>query len=353
MYKLSDFREILMEQAVCNFHCKYCHSGFGDNSNCHSRLLSFDKDWWDKNVEKDYVEHMGIWGGEPFANFKQLDEIVNYLDPYVGTFTIITNGSLIDIDKIKWCIEHRVRLHFSHDLSDQDIRGKDFLQNDKFWEAMEYMKDNFVPVWRQPEWKISLQKVLHEQTSSFSEDLKYIETLPKGYKYNFSFAIQRGENMPDEYVWNSDKILSYLSEVLDYIYEKGEYAKFIYMTFIKRHFRCYMDIPTKFTCRPMQDLADGKMKSIGLSGNLYFCHANNEFDKGVKIKDKCNSCKWAKACMGACAVMNHKVPCEEWELFYEKWYQKIDEFVNKIAPDTPRMLRPLQDAVGNYLGRNS
>lgn len=348
MYKLSDFREVLMEQAVCNFHCQYCHSGFGDNSNCHGLRLNFNKEWWEKNVELDYTDHIAIWGGEPFANFNILKDLVDYLNPYVGTFTLICNGSLFDLEKAKWCIENRVRVHFSHDLSDQYIRGKDFLKDDKFWEACEYMQKNHKPLFKQPEWKISLQKVLHAQSSSFEEDLKYIETLPKEYKWNFSFAIQRGNTMPDRFAWKADTLLSYFHDVLEYIENKGPYAKYIFGTFIKRHFRCWLNIPNKYPCGAMNSTSS-HMKSIGVSGVLHFCHANSEFDRGIKFKEECKTCEWSKCCMASCAVMDQKIPCSEWKKLHRGMYNMINSFVNRVCPGTPNNFRIIRQSVEDYL----
>ena len=350
MYKLSDFREVLIEQAVCNFHCKYCHSGFSDGSNCHTFKTKFDKEWWEKNVELVPVEHIAIWGGEPFANFKVVSEIVEYLKPYVGTFTMICNGSLFDIEKAKWCIENNVRVHFSHDFSDQAIRGKDFLKDEKFWEACRYMKENHKPLFGQPEWKISLQRVVHGSMSGFEADVKYLEQLPKEFDYVFSTAIQRGENMPDEFCWTADNLIPYYKSLMQYVIDKKPLAKYFYSNLIKRHFRRYFDIPARFTCAPLNHIAEGKMHSISASGKLYFCHAQNEFDRGIHVNEDCKTCKWAKGCMGACGVMKQKVPCSEWKKLHEVLYDEIDAFVKKVCPEgTPHVCNSIKKAVGDYL----
>jgi uncharacterized protein len=112
----------------CNYSCSYCNqaSEIGSASvtktaDADAFLRSLD-DWLEGEPER--VE---FWGGEPFVYFAKLKRLVPALRRRLpgAEFLIVTNGSLIDEEIIRFVEEHDILLAVSHDGPGQALRGPD------------------------------------------------------------------------------------------------------------------------------------------------------------------------------------------------------------------------------------
>jgi uncharacterized protein len=91
--------------------------------------------------------HFEFWGGEPFVywkTFKPLAEQINKKYPN-STFSVITNGSMFDDEKILWLDKYKFSIAISHDGPGQPVRGPDPLEDKKSNDAIIKLFKLFAP----------------------------------------------------------------------------------------------------------------------------------------------------------------------------------------------------------------
>lgn len=117
----------------CNYSCGYCNQAAG-------RLAESDRPQGDadrlvQSLAMVLRDHQGdggnvsfeFWGGEPFVywrTFKPLAETLRGMFPQAGML-VVTNGSLLDMDKVEWLDRMGFRVVMSHDGPGQHVRGAD------------------------------------------------------------------------------------------------------------------------------------------------------------------------------------------------------------------------------------
>jgi uncharacterized protein len=118
----------------CNYSCSYCLqtselpdanvTSNADTSNFLENLLQ----WLD--VPPKRIE---FWGGEPFVYWSKLKILIPDLRKRYpkAEFLIITNGSLLDDEKIQFIDEYDILLGISHDGPQQKYRGPDPFRDEK------------------------------------------------------------------------------------------------------------------------------------------------------------------------------------------------------------------------------
>ena len=121
----------------CNFECDYCSQRFvphadSTNPNDVDPFVSNMSTWYEGGLD-GYGEgtKFEFWGGEPFVywkTFKPLAEAIREKYPN-ATFGVITNGSLLDNDKIDWLEKLKFWVSISHDGPGQPVRGPDPLDD--------------------------------------------------------------------------------------------------------------------------------------------------------------------------------------------------------------------------------
>lgn len=128
----------------CNFECDYCSQRFvphADSTNPDD-VLPFVQNmstWYQGGDDGQGAgTHFEFWGGEPFVYWKTMKPLVEAIvEKYPNsTRSVITNGSLLDIDKIDWLDKHGFWIGFSHDGPGQHVRGPDPLEDPKSKEAI-------------------------------------------------------------------------------------------------------------------------------------------------------------------------------------------------------------------------
>jgi uncharacterized protein len=117
----------------CNYSCSYCSQG-GQKE---EKTSSLDAENLDLSWVTEAPEKVELWGGEPLLYWKKIQTIV----PIVASlwpdvrFSIVTNGSLLDDDKIDWLVANNFSMAISHDGPGQHIRGADPFE-DPEWVAV-------------------------------------------------------------------------------------------------------------------------------------------------------------------------------------------------------------------------
>lgn len=139
----------------CNLRCTYCcYSGLYEGNRTHSsksmstedidRTLSFIH----KNAKGDNL-HIAFYGGEPLVNYDVLRyAIAKAKEMWQETvsFSITTNGTLLNDERIEWFISHHIELHLSvdgtkafHDRHRVDASGNGSFA--KVYQALKYIRE--------------------------------------------------------------------------------------------------------------------------------------------------------------------------------------------------------------------
>jgi uncharacterized protein len=119
----------------CNYSCAYCSQASSIKDATISLLSDVDKflsqlDTWLVGSPS----RIELWGGEPFVYWVKIKKLIPALSTRYpnATFLIITNGSLLDREKIDFIKKYNIEVGISHDGPGQHVRGPDPLEdNDK------------------------------------------------------------------------------------------------------------------------------------------------------------------------------------------------------------------------------
>lgn len=116
----------------CNYACSYCSQAFQITYATVSKLADVEHflselDGW----IADAPEKIELWGGEPFLYWAKIKRLIPALAKrFPATrFSIITNGSLLDREKLDFIVAHDIAITISHDGPGQHLRGPDPLDD--------------------------------------------------------------------------------------------------------------------------------------------------------------------------------------------------------------------------------
>ncbi|MEY3739759.1 MAG: Ralstonia phage, partial [Pseudomonadota bacterium] len=117
----------------CNFECTYCNQRYVPRTEA-SAQESLDEflrtlpTWFTggKNGLGSGVR-IEFWGGEPFVYWKTLKPLAERIKQDYPSikFSVITNGSLLDLEKNDWLVKMGFTVSISHDGPAQHVRGPD------------------------------------------------------------------------------------------------------------------------------------------------------------------------------------------------------------------------------------
>jgi len=112
----------------CNYACSYCSQAVQIADATVSNLADVEAflaglDGWIEGVP----EKIELWGGEPFLYWAKIKRLVPALAKrFPGArFSIITNGSLLDREKLDFIANYDITIGISHDGPGQHLRGPD------------------------------------------------------------------------------------------------------------------------------------------------------------------------------------------------------------------------------------
>lgn len=118
---------------ACNFNCKYCSEGESNSGNfgVTQETLPLFKKNLKETLRKYPIKTLQFFGGEPMMYYDEMLDIARCtkeMAPEVK-FTMITNGSLITMERAKELLELDFGISVSHDGPYQEIqRDRDFLK---------------------------------------------------------------------------------------------------------------------------------------------------------------------------------------------------------------------------------
>lgn len=164
--KTKDIKVLKIQLGLkCNYSCSYClqasqieKSEDTNNSDAEQFLSNLDN-WVHSTPNK-----IEFWGGEPFVYWNKLKILVPKLrEKFPKTeFLIITNGSLLDDEKVEFIDKYDIMIGISHDGPQQKFRGPDPLRNEKTYNAIKKLRE------LRP-YKVSFNIVLHSKNYDFDE----------------------------------------------------------------------------------------------------------------------------------------------------------------------------------------
>lgn len=116
---------ILQVTQQCNLRCNYCaYSGNYYNRTHTSERMSFETaksaiDFYLDRSDKADKLCLSFYGGEPLLEFELIKRCADYITEHKGdqvvTYSITTNGTLLDQEKIEFLVKHDVTLMISLD----------------------------------------------------------------------------------------------------------------------------------------------------------------------------------------------------------------------------------------------
>lgn len=117
---------------ACNYSCSYCSQAMHIQTATISLTSDADRfiakiDTWLHEAPKQ----IEFWGGEPFVYWAKLKKLVPALHAKYPTaeLSIVTNGSVLDREKLDFIARYDIGIAISHDGPGQHLRGPDPLQD--------------------------------------------------------------------------------------------------------------------------------------------------------------------------------------------------------------------------------
>ncbi|MGB8699544.1 MAG: radical SAM protein [Thermosynechococcaceae cyanobacterium] len=122
----------------CNYSCSYCLQKYvpkADEMSLKTVSSFVDKV---KMYLQGQPQNIQLWGGEPLVYIKTLKPLVSELKKIFprARFTMITNGSLLNIEINDWIMKNEIGISISHDGPGQKFRGLDPFENPEKAEAI-------------------------------------------------------------------------------------------------------------------------------------------------------------------------------------------------------------------------
>lgn len=140
----------------CNLRCTYCcYSGSYEGNRTHSSKSMSTEDidqtiCFIRENAKGNKLHIAFYGGEPLVNYKVFQYAIAKAEEIwqeAVSFSVTTNGTLLDEERIEWLIGHHVELHLSvdgtkafHDKHRVDAAGNGSYA--KVYQALKYIREH-------------------------------------------------------------------------------------------------------------------------------------------------------------------------------------------------------------------
>lgn len=189
----------------CNYSCSYCSQGGQKAENtgtadAHEFLGNLDK-WLTEAPEK-----IEFWGGEPFLYWHKIKVLVPALRERFtdARLSIVSNGSLLDMEKAEWLHDHGFTMAISHDGPGQSLRGEDPFEDESWREMIRQIFHLFGD-------RITFNVVITPLNYRLLETLLWFETR-MGFPVNVNV-----EDIVTDYggaKWNADQLRGMADEIL-------------------------------------------------------------------------------------------------------------------------------------------
>lgn len=336
----------------CNYKCTYCnqahqpHDPVGGPEDAEELVQKIKKNFDIGTYDKPRIE---FWGGEPFVYWKTLKPLSEKLRKIYpnAQFTIVTNGSMLDKEKVDWLNQMGFSVGMSHDgpLHAQN-RGPDPLDDPKMRFGIAYALKTMGQM------RFSFNCVLTRENVSINAVRDFI--LEKINLRNPNYPDQPEISQQEIHVTTEELLLPYdddgMKHSLQTIDEKKEILHNLFWETIHQdnafswtvHSKIKNFLDSIINKRPAEALGqkcgmdrDDNI-AIDMKGNVTTCqntssltkhHIGNieEFDKisldtsyHWTTRSQCPTCPVVQLCQGACLFLED----EYWDAACENlfWY---------------------------------
>ncbi len=302
----------------CNLRCTYCFAGEGDYGN--KAMMSFATakkvlEFFSKDQPRF---HIVFFGGEPLLNFSVMKEIVAWCETQKTcrfTYSITTNGTLLNEEKLKWLKDKNVAVTMSYDgkgLQGKQRRTKDLGSSealvDRKLEAFKEQLGNL------RDFRLRAT-VVKKNLGEFEAAI--IHTLTSR---NFRTVVSHHASPLRSLAFGPadiDQLADILKRLVDRFLESKSYDKLMQIHYINHGVKLIHEGKTgSFACG-----AGTSYLTVSALGSFYLCHRFNEdeservgdADQGLdhaKLADvakfrgaktaPCNTCWMREWCAGGC-----------------------------------------------------
>ena len=348
----------LMLGNECNFNCKYClqHPLV---TNPLTKKINPDIYEFIKELSEDSPHiRINFYGGEPMLYFKTIKEVIENTKDF-ASFSMITNGSLITKEHVKFFNENDIPITVSWDgynvlnTRGQDVLAKNSIQK-KILFGIKYFGITAVS---------SALNYPKEILQAFQDlDTEYYEQNGYHLQINVDQLIDSG-CMPEELLkFDFDRIESEMFELAnEYIILKdsknipeNKYVILAYFDRLLGNLYAYLNHPNPGYNRWHAPCSNGySVLNMDLEGNLYDCHNKskpigdiymnyfkylNEVmrnDTAPKRYDRCKDCLVLPFCNSGCKLVTDekldRYYCRLKEAFFLPFLSVVQNYGVKIS----------------------
>jgi len=328
--KTKDIKTLKIQLGLsCNYECTYCNQRFVPHADETTKddvtpFLETLPTWMNGDGTDLKVE---FWGGEPFVYWKTLKPLAEgirkkYPD---AQFTIVTNGTLLDLEKNQWLDELKFNVGVSHDGPGYHVRGLDPFDNPN-------QLNMIMDLWNRlgTKGRMSFNAMIHKDNPSRA-------AVSKWFKDKLGFDVPIGEGgFIDPYdeggkaVCMSDQSnhLEFRNNAFNEI-RKGEVKNFDIITTKTKNFinsivnrrpasalgqKCGMDDPSKIAVDLKGNVLTCQNTSIvatSFNGESHHIGHVSDFEN-IKLKTsthwsnrkECPNCPVLQICQGSCMFLD-------------------------------------------------
>lgn len=302
----------------CNYSCSYCLQSAGIEDASVASLadvrefLSNLDSWLEAAPQK-----IQFWGGEPFVYWAHLKQLVPTLRERFpeAAFSILTNGSLIDAEKITFIDRYDITVRISHDAMAQEMRGPDPFDQPGQVEL-------FRELWRVRGDKFGFNAVITSRNTDVSAIAAWFhEKMGGPVSVSFegvvhSYDIQTRDNQADwtqeQYSQMQHNIIKALINGSDIGRQSvlGTKAELFLSTLRERRpsssvgQKCNMDRPDHLSVDLKGNVTT--CQNVGAAGKHGIGHVSDMASVALDTalhwskRDNCNHCPMLQLCKGAC-----------------------------------------------------
>lgn len=349
----------------CNLSCAYCSQKAirDDDAVTQKNVIETIKGL--KAALPDAPEKVELWGGEPFVYWKTLKQAVPLLreqfpDCQIG---IITNGTLLDDEKVDWIEDNGIGITISHDGVGQSNRGPDPLDDPKI-----------LAVWRRLAARPQGLAIAVLLTGNSYDPLKsrvYLEE-KLGGSLNLIYDV-----VNDLGGWSPSgvKSLSFTQESLDTMTSIFLSKSMRSKAFLSWEVEKQMLIDPILCKDGIVRLRNkcgigGRVHVINGKGELMVCQSNNKIFGSIKDIGKaatpgltnaldrvcCQTCPFVHVCKGACPYEKGNAfvaNCQAYFAYYRAVFAAVfeDVFGLRVKRIDGDMLRPVFEPIPTPKGK--
>lgn len=257
---------------ACNFNCKYClQHEFRNNKiylTYNKQIIEFIK----RQAEQNNHIDINFFGGEPLLYFDIIKDVVHQLK-YVDniSFSLLTNGSLLNDTTISFINEHNINVGISWDGRNTKLsRGIDIFETNKeniFKLSRPFFVSSVLNAYNSP-----LQ--LLNDLDSLNEEYKNIYNTNVPFNIDNLYCLENTNS--DVFLLDFKKYeqdLEFLINKFMYHNDMLTYTEFNYINGIIESIKQYDENCVMIYSPCMNGI---HVLNIDLEGNLYLCHDNSD-----------------------------------------------------------------------------